>query len=228
MKQTISTGWDCPRAKILVKLREGMSESFEIQTIGRIRRMPEAKHYEDDLLDFCYVYTFDEKYKAGLLSNMDKAYETRRLFLKEKCKTFTLEKEIRDLDVGSLGEHNVLNKIYDALVRKYNLSTSTTDNKLRFMAAGYQFGDEIIGHALYGEYVRTDMVAESTTYYTTRMRVNTHKHGIELLHSVDYIKSTIGMQSAKVKTILEPLFRRGGSSYNVVTGHLRILRIYHQ
>ena len=213
MKQAISTGWDCPRAKILVKLREGMSESFEIQTIGRIRRMPEAKHYEDDLLDFCYVYTFDEKYKAGLLSNMDKAYETRRLFLKEKCKTFTLEKEIRDLDVGSLGERNVLNKIYDALVRKYNLSTSTTDNKLRFMAAGYQFGDEIIGHALYGEYVRTDMVAESTTYYTTRKLVNTHKHGIELLHSVDAIKSTIGMQSAKVKTILERLFRRGGSSY---------------
>ena len=55
---------------------------------------------------------------------MDKAYETRRLFLKEKCKTFSLEKEIRDLDVGSLGERNVLNKIYDALVRKYNLSTS--------------------------------------------------------------------------------------------------------
>ena len=213
MKQAISTGWDCPRAKILVKLREGMSESFEIQTIGRIRRMPEAKHYEDDLLDFCYVYTFDEKYKAGLLSNIDKAYETRRLFLKEKCKTFTLEKEIRDLDVGSLGERNVLNKIYDALVRKYNLSTSTTDNKLRFMAAGYQFGDEIIGHALYGEYVRTDMVAESTTYYTTRKRVNTHKHGIELLHSVDAIKSTIDMQSVKVKTILERLFRRGGSSY---------------
>ena len=52
MKQAISTGWDCPRAKILVKLREGMSEQFEIQTIGRIRRMPEAYHYDDDLLDF--------------------------------------------------------------------------------------------------------------------------------------------------------------------------------
>lgn len=48
MKQAISTGWDCPRAKILVKLREGMSESFEIQTIGRIRRMPEAKHDQEN------------------------------------------------------------------------------------------------------------------------------------------------------------------------------------
>lgn len=133
MKQAISTGWDCPRAKILVKLREGMSESFEIQTIGRIRRMPEAIHYEDDLLDFCYVYTFDEKYKAGLLADMDKAYETRRLFLKDKCKTFTLEKEIRDQDFDGLGERS--------------------------------------------------------------------------------IKSTIGMATAKVKTILERLFRKGGNSY---------------
>lgn len=213
MKQAISTGWDCPRAKILVKLREGMSENFEIQTIGRIRRMPEAKHYEDDLLDFCYVYTFDEKYKAGLLSNMDKAYETRRLFLKNECKTFTLEKEIRDLDIGGLGERDVLNKIYDALVKKYKLTTNKADNKLRLMAAGYQFGDDIIGHAIYGEFVRTDMVAESTNYYTTRKRVNTHKHGIELLHSVDAIKSTIGIQTAKVKTILERLFRKGGTSY---------------
>lgn len=213
MKQAISTGWDCPRAKILVKLREGMSESFEIQTIGRIRRMPEAIHYEDDLLDFCYVYTFDEKYKAGLLADIDKAYETRRLFLKDKCKTFTLEKEIRDQDFDGLGEREVLNKIYETLVKKYGLSGDKANNKMRFMAAGYQFGDEIIGHALYGQYIRTDMVMESHNYYTTRKRVNTHKHGMDLLHCVDSIKSTIGMPTAKVKAILERLFRKGGNSY---------------
>ena len=42
IKQAVATGWDCPRAHILVKLRDNMSETFEIQTIGRIRRMPEA------------------------------------------------------------------------------------------------------------------------------------------------------------------------------------------
>lgn len=213
MKQAISTGWDCPRAKILVKLREGMSESFEIQTIGRIRRMPEAMHYEDDLLDFCYVYTFDEKYKAGLLSNMDKAYETRRLFLKDKCKTFTLEKQIRDLDFDGLGEREVLTRIYDHFVKKHNLGTDKANNKLRLTADGYVFGDEIIGHALHGQFIRTDKVMESHNYFTTRKRVNTHKHGMELLHCVDAIKTTIGMPTAKVKTILERLFRRGGNNY---------------
>lgn len=213
MKQAISTGWDCPRAKILVKLREGMSESFEIQTIGRIRRMPEATHYEDDLLDFCYVYTFDEKYKAGLLSNMDKAYETRRLFLREKCKTFTLEKQIRDQDFEGLGEREVLTRIYDHLVKKHNLGGDKANNKMRLAAKGYVFGDEIIGHALHGQFIRTDKVMESHDYFATRKRVNTHKHGMELLHCVDAIKTAIGMPTAKVKTILERLFRRGGSSY---------------
>ena len=211
MKQAISTGWDCPRAKILVKLREGMSEQFEIQTIGRIRRMPEAKHYDDDLLDFCYVYTFDEKYKAGLLATMDKAYETRRLFLKPKCKTFSLEKEYRDLDYSGLGEREVLNRIYDALVAKYHLGTDKQSNRMILSGNGYVIGDEILGQALHGVFVRTDTVAESTSFYATRKRVDTHKHGMQLLHSTDAIKTAIGLSTGKVKTILERLFRKGGN-----------------
>ena len=214
MKQAISTGWDCPRAKILVKLREGMSEQFEIQTIGRIRRMPEARHYDDDLLDFCYVYTFDETYKAGLLSNMDKAYETRRLFLKDKCKTFTLTKQLRNLDANGLGEREVLNKIYDHLVAKYHLGNDKKNNQSILAGHGFVFGNEILGRALQGQFVKTDAVMESGTHFTTRQRVNTHEHGMQLLHSVDSIKTAIGMQTAKVKTILERLFRNNGSAKN--------------
>lgn len=212
MKQAISTGWDCPRAKILVKLREGMNEGFEIQTIGRIRRMPEARHYEDDLLDFCYVYTFDEKYKAGLLSSIDKAYETRRLFLKEKCKTFTLEKEIRDMDFDGLGEREVLIKIHEALIAKYHLGSDKKQNQMLLADAGYIFGAEIHGQALQGEFVRTSSLADSRSYITTHKRIDTHKHGMQLMHSIDAIKSSIGMAQNKVKTILERLFRKGGNS----------------
>lgn len=212
MKQAISTGWDCPRAKILVKLREGMNEGFEIQTIGRIRRMPEAKHYEDDLLDFCYVYTFDEKYKAGLLSSIDKAYETRRLFLKDKCKTFTLEKEIRDMDFDGLGEREVLIKIHEALVAKYHLGSDKKQNQMLLADAGYVFGAEIHGQALQGEFVRTSALTESHSYITTHKHIDTHKHGMQLMHSIDAIKSSIGMAQNKVKTILERLFRKGGAT----------------
>ena len=42
-KTAVATGWDCPRAHILVKFREGHSETFETQTIGRILRTAEQK-----------------------------------------------------------------------------------------------------------------------------------------------------------------------------------------
>ena len=62
MKQAAATGWDCPRAKILIKLRDISSTTFETQVIGRIRRMPERKHYNDKDLDSCYIYTYDDKW----------------------------------------------------------------------------------------------------------------------------------------------------------------------
>jgi type III restriction enzyme len=55
-KQAIDTGWDCPRSQILVRFREIRSITFEIQTVGRILRMPEAKHYENDELNKAFVY----------------------------------------------------------------------------------------------------------------------------------------------------------------------------
>lgn len=56
-KTAVATGWDCPRAHILVKFREGKSETFETQTIGRILRTAEAKSYDDPLLDNAYIFT---------------------------------------------------------------------------------------------------------------------------------------------------------------------------
>lgn len=56
-KQAIDTGWDCPRAQILVRFREIKSLVFEIQTVGRILRMPEAKHYKNDNLNRAFVFT---------------------------------------------------------------------------------------------------------------------------------------------------------------------------
>ena len=56
-KQAIALGWDCPRAQVMAMLRDTKSEVFRIQTVGRILRMPEAKHYADDALNKAYVYT---------------------------------------------------------------------------------------------------------------------------------------------------------------------------
>ena len=56
-KQAIDTGWDCPRAHILVKLRDIQSYTFEVQTVGRILRMPEQMHYDDENLNTGFIFT---------------------------------------------------------------------------------------------------------------------------------------------------------------------------
>jgi len=56
-KQAIALGWDCPRAAVLLIFRELHSQTFTIQTVGRILRMPEQKHYPNAILNQGYVYT---------------------------------------------------------------------------------------------------------------------------------------------------------------------------
>ena len=69
-KQAIALGWDCPRATILVLFRQWREENitFSIQTLGRIMRMPEQKHYSDQDLNVGYVFTSlqDIKVAEGL------------------------------------------------------------------------------------------------------------------------------------------------------------------
>lgn len=211
MKQAISTGWDCPRAKILVKLREGGSEDFQIQTIGRIRRMPEGKHYGINTLDYCYIYTLDTNYKMGLLSSLDKAYQVRRLFVKDEAKELTLVKELRDLDFDGLGERETLIKVYEHFKKKYNLGSNKKINRENLEAGGYNFSQEIDSKILQGIFKNTEELANGGADNRIQIKttVNTHSHGIYLLHSVDAIKKVTGMQSQKVKSILRRMFSKG-------------------
>lgn len=207
MKQAISTGWDCPRAKVLVKLRENMSEDFEIQTIGRLRRMPETKHYDNTLLDYCYLYTFDEKYKESVLGGGN-AFEVKRVFLKDKCKTFTLTKQTRDLDFDMLGEKETLIKAYKFLQEKYKLSENFNDNNRILEANSFTFGTTLTENVRQGKFIKTADIARNDLggFLSVNFEVNTHSNGIDLLHSIDMIKREIGMTSQKTKAILKHLF----------------------
>lgn len=76
-KQAVATGWDCPRAHVLLRYRRvatrkdaNTTSAFDIQTLGRIFRMPEPnrfasrlyKHYDDEDLNYGYVYIPNNNY----------------------------------------------------------------------------------------------------------------------------------------------------------------------
>ncbi|MBR4025575.1 MAG: DEAD/DEAH box helicase family protein, partial [Mycoplasmataceae bacterium] len=95
-KTAIATGWDIPRANILVRIREAKTKAFNIQTLGRILRNPFFKYYGNELIDNAFVFTRDEKYKEYIKQENIVNDEKDLVFAKRsevaKNSNFTIDK----------------------------------------------------------------------------------------------------------------------------------------
>lgn len=208
MKQAISTGWDCPRAKILVKLRDNMSEDFETQTIGRIRRMPQGHHYDNVLLDNCYLYTFDEKYEESVKQELgNNVYDTKVIFLKNEYKNFTLKKLSFDNNFDGFDERETFNILHNFYIEKYKLTSKKKDNKTTLEANGYIFKDTIENYIVQDKIVRINSdELENANRIKVESIVTTNKNGFELRHAINEIASKIGMRYDRTRLMLERMF----------------------
>ncbi|MBI0578604.1 DEAD/DEAH box helicase family protein [Neobacillus cucumis] len=215
-KQALSTGWDCPRAKILVKLRENMSDSFETQTIGRIRRMPEAKHYENELLDNCFMYTFDEEWKEAALKDPN-TYETKEVFIKPEGKELILTREVRDSSSDNFGEREVREILSNYFVQKYKLEAETRlslevkeANKKKMEADSWVFGTKIDRVYTKGKFVKvSDLLSHDLTKQGVISReVDTHINGRDKMHIINELHGIISMSDSVVQSIIKTLFHK--------------------
>ena len=72
-KDAVSTGWDCPRAEVLVSFRPARDETHITQLLGRMVRTPLARRVPgNDLLNSvaCLLPHFDRATAAGVARNM--------------------------------------------------------------------------------------------------------------------------------------------------------------
>lgn len=163
-KQAIDTGWDCPRAHILVKLRDIKSDTFEIQTVGRILRMPQQKHYEDENLNTGYIFTnlksitvAKEEYNPNIIKHL----KATRI---QKYKTLKLQSYFKSrADYGDItySFNKVLEKVFCDRFKIEANSTiiNTAENAEKLKSEGLK--TEI---TVYGEDLITDMSINSTGY----------------------------------------------------------------
>lgn len=211
IKQAVATGWDCPRAQILVKLRDNMSEVFEIQTIGRIRRMPEAKHYENDLLDSCYLYTLDEKFTESVKLSLGKgALDAYKIFLRPEYRSFTLNSEYKT-DVPYPRDAKLsLAVIYRYFEKKYHITGDAAKNRKLLEAYGYSFSEDIIDYTKSGSVstLSEENISELNDI-SIHEQLNTHKHGKEYHHCVAEIGYKVNLDYNSTNTIMRKLFLNG-------------------
>lgn len=235
IKQAISTGWDCPRAKILVKLRDSKSESFEIQTIGRIRRMPEGKHYNNDILDCCYLYTLDEKYKQNVMLTLSNSYEVESIFLKDEYKDFKLEKEDRDINFHSNTLKELLDRISESFAEEYKVKEyvqkkrkgnekinpiqeeinkrAIYENNINILEHnGFTFSKEIENSLLVGKSVTIDGILENNKINIKSVINNKHRE--EARKIIIKIGKELDLDEKEATYILQKLFTTQGSEKN--------------
>lgn len=213
-KQALSTGWDCPRAKILVKLRENMNETFEIQTLGRLRRMPEGYHYDNDILNCSYLYTFDEKYKLDVL-NSNLGFEVKKLFLKDDAKKIKLKKETRSLNNEYIDEDKVRKHLYESFKKEYNLTSNKDENKKILENNKYIFENGIISSYSLGSVITiNDLNTNELEKRKTFIQINPKKHAHDVLDLIEDFKKIIGIKSKTTSTILKILFLKDSEYLN--------------
>ena len=207
IKQTVATGWDCPRAHILVKLRDNMDETFEIQTIGRIRRMPEAKHYNSDLLDSCYLYTLDEKFTAGVKMSLGKgALEAYTIFLKNEYKSITLTSEQRTMVTQTRNPQAALTAVAKYFEKEFHTGGNKAENATRLQTAGFVLDQDIIRHTISGETAKLDFQAAGMNEIDVTEKLDTHRHGRDYHQKIGKIGLEIGMEYSFMNTIIRKLF----------------------
>ena len=222
-KQALATGWDCPRAKILVKLRDNMNETFEIQVLGRIRRMPEQKHYDDDTLDNCYLYTFDEKYKEAAIKSYG-GKEAKILYIKEEYKDLDLDlmKENRSKAVANTVDDKKKVKLAcEYIIKKYDLEDILMSSKdksgyIRNKAKlekigdgeGYKFNDSVAVSLIEGRFAHSsDLLSDNINSVTIQQKVSKETLYEKYKNTIWIIAGATGLPDNVVRTITQTLFQ---------------------
>ena len=209
IKQAIATGWDCPRAHILVKLRKNMDETFEIQTLGRIRRMPEACHYDDDLLDSCYLYTLDEEFTSGARQSLGgKALNATKLFLKKEHRSFKLVTEQRTMVTDTRDPVMALGAVCSHFAKKYKLDGDMAKNKKRLEAAHYLFSSDIVNQTVTGDATVLEDIFQGSAMKQVSFStvLDTHRHGQYFRHALGEVGAGCGLPYNEVRGIFSRIF----------------------
>ena len=207
-KQAIATGWDCPRAKILVKLREGGTERFNIQTIGRIRRMPERKHYDNDILDNCYLYTLDSQFTEGLTSSLSDSFYTYQYKRRKDAPNVTLEKEaLNGSDRFAVNPVAVVKVIRKAILKQCDLDGNGRLDRHEMEASkGYVFGTKLKTTAIEGVARTTHDMLHLNSIFGGEHQISNHDDGFIIRDAKRKIAAVMGIDESISNNALRILF----------------------
>ena len=200
-KEAIALGWDCPRASILFLQREWNNERYEfnIQTLGRIMRMPEQMHYEEKPeLNYGYVYTASDNFT--IVEDLAKDYVSQQ--------RLTIDHDIYSSRPHIFSEH---------IRRKRELTRLSGDFKKVFNEAALNYGLKDKINCDVNQIVKTikleavvqeiDKGGEQEVQFKDKKQINRSKAEIQSLYDGFIRKMVNPYEIARSQNILKTAIR---------------------
>ena len=135
-----ATGWDIPRANMLLQLRNVSSKSLNIQTMGRIMRNPIPTLEQNSITDKYYLYSNYQKPSRELATYfLEKRFKEKQLFvgkIDQKSRVITENnKEYMTSVVSYINSKDFLNIVKDLhpdkiIYDSINYGPTTVPNKI--------------------------------------------------------------------------------------------------
>lgn len=124
-KVALATGWDIPRANMLLQLREIYSDTLDVQTIGRIRRNPLARvlNNNEKILDNYYIYSNVPKKKSDEYQTLK---HNEQVVVFRNFTTVILEKIEQDKNIQN--QKKELVNVFEELIKKFKVKTQFSNN----------------------------------------------------------------------------------------------------
>ena len=198
---------------ILVTLRLNMEVEFTLQTIGRIRRMPEQQHYDNELLDNSFVFSNDTNYINKVLKD-EAGCRIAQYQLNPEAPDFNLI-SIKSNDLAKMTIEETTRSYWYLLNEKYHLSQDKRDyhsiNKKKLTDAGYIFSDSIIQQVGKSSNLMHDIQDNQLNYIEVNSLFDIKKNRLTLLDREQDIQKYLHTSSpANVHSILVELFSDRG------------------
>ena len=170
--------------------------------------MPERHHYENSLIDNCYVYTLDSEFVEGLTNSISDSFYTYLYRRKHVSPNIMLQKEsLNGSDRYAVNPEAVVKVVREQMLKECDLDhNGKLDKHEMEISKGYVFGTKLKTEAIEGVARTTHDIRSLNRIFGGEHQISNHEDGFIIRDAKRRIAKAIGIDENISNNALRVLF----------------------